>query len=457
MGSKPRLVTVDVVDARSPGAHQPIAGSPPVGQFPRRALFAGGGIVVGGIVIGGLPRLATSAPSARQDAEILAFALELERLQEAFYAEALRSLHPDGELGRFARVVGGHERAHREFIEKALGGDAKPPSEFDFGDTLSDTEGLPRRGRRTRGDGGRRLQRAGDEPDPEDPRVGGDASSRWRPATPPGPGVSPGRSQLRGVRTARSVRTAHKPSSPRPGWWRNEWGRPIRVPGPAASGWRRSTATAPSARPPSSSLGRTRGGLLRAGLASALIGALAWPRAAARSRSEGRLRRAQLRALARVPAGGLLHRGRAPGVARGQVQRAGPGGRRARACARRGPPRRCSAAAAIKRPEFDFQGVTEDQSKFRATAVAFEDLAAAAYKEEAPRLNNPEFLAAAVRVHSVEARHAAWIRRLAGALPAADAFDQPKSRDEVKRLVASTKFVVTDPVTRSRGKPRFTG
>ena len=114
-------------------------------------------------------------------------------------------------------------------------------------------------------------------------------------------------------------------------------------------------------------------------------------------------------------------------------------------------------ASAIKRPEFDFQGVTEDQSKFRATAVAFEDLAAAAYKEEAPRLNNPEFLAAAIRVHSVEARHAAWIRRLAGALPAADAFDKPKSRTEVKRLVASTKFVVTDPVTRSRGEPRFTG
>ena len=96
--------------------------------------------------------------------------------------------------------------------------------------------------------------------------------------------------------------------------------------------------------------------------------------------------------------------------------------------------------------------MTEDQSKFRATAVAFEDLAAAAYKEEAPRLHNPEFLAAAIRVHSVEARHAAWIRRLAGALPAADAFDEPKPRKEVKRLVASTKFVVTDPVTDSSGR-----
>jgi rubrerythrin len=139
MGPKPRLVSVDVV-ARGAPERPTVAGSPPASRFPRRALFAGGGIVVGGIVIGGLPRLATSAPSAQQDAEILAFALELERLQEAFYAEALSSLHPNGELGRFARVVGGHERAHREFIEKALGADAEPPTEFDFGDTLSDSK-----------------------------------------------------------------------------------------------------------------------------------------------------------------------------------------------------------------------------------------------------------------------------------------------------------------------------
>ena len=108
--------------------------------FYRRALVGGTAVVVGGILIGGLPRLATSAPSAAQDAEVLGFALEVERLQEAFYAEALSSLDPDGELGKFTRVVGGHERAHREFIEKALGGAAKPASEFDFGDTLTDTQ-----------------------------------------------------------------------------------------------------------------------------------------------------------------------------------------------------------------------------------------------------------------------------------------------------------------------------
>ncbi|MQA75807.1 MAG: hypothetical protein GEU88_15980 [Solirubrobacterales bacterium] len=113
--------------------------------------------------------------------------------------------------------------------------------------------------------------------------------------------------------------------------------------------------------------------------------------------------------------------------------------------------------AAMKRPRFDFHGVTEDQAQFRRTAVAFEDLAVAAYKEEAPRIQNPENLAAAIRVHSVEARHAAWIRHLAGALPAPDAFDEPKPRDQVERLVASTGFVVGRPKTQSSDKPRYTG
>ena len=41
---------------------------------------------------------------------------------------------------------------------------------------------------------------------------------------------------------------------------------------------------------------------------------------------------------------------------------------------------------AISRPRFDLQGVTEDPDKFIKTAVAFEDLAVAAYKGQAPKL-----------------------------------------------------------------------
>jgi hypothetical protein len=113
--------------------------------------------------------------------------------------------------------------------------------------------------------------------------------------------------------------------------------------------------------------------------------------------------------------------------------------------------------AAIKQPGFNFRGVTEDQAQFRRTAVAFEDLGVAAYKGEAPRIQDPALLAAAIRLHSVEARHAAWIRHLAGALPAPDAFDEPKSRDAVEQLVASTEFIVAQPTMRSSSEPQYTG
>ena len=82
-----------------------------------------------------------------------------------------------------------------------------------------------------------------------------------------------------------------------------------------------------------------------------------------------------------------------------------------------------SGAAAIARPTFNFQGVHRDQSQFLKTAVAFEDIAVAAYKGQAPRLTSDELLAVAVSIHSVRARHTAWMRYLFDITPAANAFD----------------------------------
>jgi ferritin-like protein len=113
--------------------------------------------------------------------------------------------------------------------------------------------------------------------------------------------------------------------------------------------------------------------------------------------------------------------------------------------------------AAVKRPAFDFKGVTENQARFLKTAVAFEDLGAAAYKAQAARIKSPALLAAAVSIHSVEARHAAWMRFLAGATPAASAFDQGKSIPEVRAIVASTHFIAARPKKRARRKPKYTG
>ncbi|ADB53826.1 ferritin-like domain-containing protein [Conexibacter woesei] len=115
------------------------------------------------------------------------------------------------------------------------------------------------------------------------------------------------------------------------------------------------------------------------------------------------------------------------------------------------------ARRAIAKPAFDFGGVTERPEQFRATAVAFEDLAVAVYKDQAPRIASREYLAAAIAIASVEARHAAWIRRLAGRLPAADAFDEPLPRAEALRLVRSTGFIAERPRTEGRRRPRFTG
>jgi ferritin-like protein len=112
---------------------------------------------------------------------------------------------------------------------------------------------------------------------------------------------------------------------------------------------------------------------------------------------------------------------------------------------------------AVKRPTFNFQGTTEQQRPFLKTAVAFEDLAVAAYKGQAPKLKSNAVLAAAVGIHSVEARHAAWMRELFGITPAVHAFDQPATRSNINRIVASTKFIVLKPHMKAKKKPKYTG
>ena len=112
-------------------------------------------------------------------------------------------------------------------------------------------------------------------------------------------------------------------------------------------------------------------------------------------------------------------------------------------------------AAAVKRPRFDFRGATENADAFRRTAVAFEDLAVAAYKGQAPLIQARAYLVPALAIHTVEARHAAWIRRLAGFTPAPDAFDEPRSKQSTLGIVAATRFEVMK--TQSRSRPKFIG
>ncbi len=82
------------------------------------------------------------------------------------------------------------------------------------------------------------------------------------------------------------------------------------------------------------------------------------------------------------------------------------------------------------RPKFDFGSATSEPKAFADTAAKMEDLAVAGYNGQATNVS-PAILAAASTVVSVEARHAAWVRSIAGEPPAPDATDAPQSGDEV--------------------------
>jgi hypothetical protein len=99
----------------------------------RRAVVAGGTVLAGGVLVAGLPRLAESAPSPAQDAEVLNFALLLEYLQAAFYREAAERASLGRELSQFVEIVGGHEQEHVDFLRETLGDAAREEPTFDFG------------------------------------------------------------------------------------------------------------------------------------------------------------------------------------------------------------------------------------------------------------------------------------------------------------------------------------
>jgi len=118
---------------------------------------------------------------------------------------------------------------------------------------------------------------------------------------------------------------------------------------------------------------------------------------------------------------------------------------------------RALGPAATLGPLFDFQGATEDDDAFLRTAVAFEDLGTAAYKEQLTHISTPAYISAAASIHTVEARHAAWIRYIAGVQPAVEALDDPVPDAEAQRLVAGTGFTRPRPRTTARTPPPFTG
>jgi ferritin-like protein len=103
-------------------------------SFLKKAGIGVGTVMAGGGIAASLPALA-SAGTAASDVAILNFALTLEYLEAAFYAEAKG--HFSGKVGTFARIVAAHEAAHVAFLKSALGSAAVKKPTFNFKGTTS--------------------------------------------------------------------------------------------------------------------------------------------------------------------------------------------------------------------------------------------------------------------------------------------------------------------------------
>jgi hypothetical protein len=106
--------------------------------FLKKAGLGAGAVLGGGALMGALPGIA-SAGVAASDVAILNYALTLEYLEAAFYAEALSmGKISDKNVLAFAQVVAKHEALHVSFLKGALGSAAVKKPKFDFKGTTAD-------------------------------------------------------------------------------------------------------------------------------------------------------------------------------------------------------------------------------------------------------------------------------------------------------------------------------
>ena len=105
----------------------------------RRRLIAGSAGVagVGAIAVWSGVELLSGKGSSLEDAEPLALALAIERLQAAFYNEAVAGGTLTGELLDFATTAAGHEAEHAALLAPLVPDPADEPA-YDFGDDTRD-------------------------------------------------------------------------------------------------------------------------------------------------------------------------------------------------------------------------------------------------------------------------------------------------------------------------------
>jgi hypothetical protein len=102
-------------------------------------------------------------------------------------------------------------------------------------------------------------------------------------------------------------------------------------------------------------------------------------------------------------------------------------------------------AKAVAKPKFDFQGTNHAQKSFQKVSAILETTGVSAYAGQGPLIKNKAYTAAALSIHSVEARHAAWINCIVGGkpLPAPLAFDIALTKAQVLKAVGATGFIVS--------------
>lgn len=106
--------------------------------FLKKAGVGLGTLTVGSAFAGAIPSVARGQAIPASDIAILNFALTLEFLEAAFYAQAVQNKILKGELLRFGTVVASHENNHVLFLKKVLGAKAVAKPKFDFKDTVTD-------------------------------------------------------------------------------------------------------------------------------------------------------------------------------------------------------------------------------------------------------------------------------------------------------------------------------
>jgi rubrerythrin len=101
---------------------------------------------------------------------------------------------------------------------------------------------------------------------------------------------------------------------------------------------------------------------------------------------------------------------------------------------------------AVSAPKVDFGATTGSRDAFIKTAVALENTGVGAYSGQALNISRPAYIAAALSIWSVEARHASVAGLLLKPTPANISpdgpFDKPKTASEVLKVVESTGFLV---------------